>query len=84
MASYLALSEQLCRGQDQDRAGMYALALRGLGRLLPESVAEEGAGWRKPSPTGRPEIPAETVKSHWLWRALARMICLPSGEQTRS
>jgi len=84
MASYLALSEQLCRGQDQDRAGMYALALRGLGRLLPESAADEDAGWRKPIGTGRPEIPAEAVKSHWLWRTVARMICLPSGEQTRS
>jgi hypothetical protein len=82
MASYLALSEQLCRGQDQDRAGMYALALRGLSRLLPEPATEEGAGWRKPSTTGRLEIPAETVKSRWLWRTLARMICLPSGEQT--
>lgn len=80
MASYLAVAEQLCRGQDQDRAGLYALALRGLGRLLPESAAEDGVGWRKPSPTERPEIPAEAVPSHWLWRTLRRMMGLPSGE----
>jgi hypothetical protein len=82
MASYLALSEQLCRGPDQDRAGMYALALRGVGRLLPESSTDDGVGWRKPSATGRPEAPPESIKSHWLWRTLAKIICLPAGEHS--
>lgn len=83
MASYLALSEQLCRGQDPDRAGMYALALRGLGRLLPEST-EEGAEWRRLNPTGRAETQSENVKSHWLWRVLSRMIGLTNGDETAS
>src|SRR5207237_1101911 len=53
IGSYLAMSEQLCRGQDQDRAGMYALALRGLGRLLPEPATEDAVGWGKPNLAGR-------------------------------
>lgn len=70
MASYLALSEQLCGGQDQDRAGLYAWP----------SVAWVGSSQ---SPE-RPEVRADTVKSHCLWRTLARMICLSSGQHSRS
>lgn len=37
LSSYLATAEQLCREHDTARAGVYVLALRGLGRLLPAS-----------------------------------------------
>jgi hypothetical protein len=79
MAGYLALSEQVCRGQDQDRAGMYALALRGLGRLVPESDGEEGLGWRRSSAVERTEVEADMAKPPWLRRILARIISLPAG-----
>jgi hypothetical protein len=84
IAGHLALSEQLCRGQDEARAGMYALALRGLGRVLPDEASDDGAGWWKATSTARSEISPETVKSNWLWRSLARMIGLPAGGEPQA
>jgi hypothetical protein len=36
LAGYLATAEQHCRSTDTARSGVYVLALRGLGRLLPD------------------------------------------------
>ncbi len=80
MARYLALSEQLCRGQDQDRAGIYALALRGLGRSLPEPAAEDTTAWRNPQHAGKTEIPPGVARTHWLWRTLSKIIRLQTSE----
>jgi hypothetical protein len=79
MASHLALSEQLCRGSDEDRAGMYALALRVLGRVMTEGAREDRSGWWEATSAARTEISPETVRSHWLWRSLGRLIGLPTG-----
>ncbi len=51
LGSYLARAEQLYRGQDAARAGIYGLALRGLERLMPEAgpsgptVETPSQGW---------------------------------------
>jgi hypothetical protein len=77
LAGYLALAEQVCRAQDAARAAVYALALRGLDRILPELPAGEGPGWKR---GGLGTIKADTgAGRNRIGRMLARMIGLKHG-----
>jgi hypothetical protein len=80
LAGYLALVDQACRGQDPDRAAVYALALRGLDRILPESPAG-GPGWRRGdfSALG----PGSEAGGLRIGRLLARLVGLPARPPAR-
>lgn len=70
LMAYLAGLNQLCRLEDRDRAGLYALALRALGRVMPGSADESGL---LPSP-GSPDEKETTTR---LWRTFRMLMNLP-------
>jgi hypothetical protein len=83
-ASYLQVTEHLCRARDAERAALYSLALRALGKRTP--VPAGGASpWEAEYRAGRlPSDGAANGTGHgWLRRWLARLLRLGgSGDVT--
>jgi hypothetical protein len=76
LANHLSASEQLARTTDPERATVYALALRGLDKLLAHAGRDEtGPGTAR---AGRAGADGPTPRGS-VARLLRRLLCLPVG-----